>query len=267
MKKILFIVSLLVSLIGIMAQNVGIGTNTPKAFFNVPDGKTVLFGSDSSGFGSKLIWYSKKGAFRAGYGFGSAGYDFDNSWDLPNVGTFSAAFGSGTVAKGSGSLALGEGTIASGQNSVAMGRLNADIPSALLMIGNGFDDGNGTIYRSNILTVLLDGRVGIGTTSPGATLEVAGQLKITGGTPGAGKVLTSDVNGLGSWKSQTCNLSIGDVYQGGYIFCLDQSGCHGLVADLNDLGIFRWATTSTNTKAYADWILGGGVQHKQDSFK
>lgn len=43
--------------------------------------------------------------------------------------------------------------------------------------------------------------VGIGTTTPGAKLEVAGQVKITGGTPGAGKVLTSDANGLATWET------------------------------------------------------------------
>ncbi|MFN8285370.1 MAG: hypothetical protein U0V74_01385 [Chitinophagales bacterium] len=41
--------------------------------------------------------------------------------------------------------------------------------------------------------------VGIGTPSPSARLEVNGQVKITGGGPGAGKVLISDANGLASW--------------------------------------------------------------------
>jgi len=46
------------------------------------------------------------------------------------------------------------------------------------------------------------GNVGIGTTGPGAKLEVAGQIKITGGSPGAGKVLTSsDASGLASWRA------------------------------------------------------------------
>ncbi len=45
------------------------------------------------------------------------------------------------------------------------------------------------------------GNVGIGTSSPGAKLEVVGQVKITGGTPGAGKVLTSDAAGLASWTT------------------------------------------------------------------
>ena len=48
-----------------------------------------------------------------------------------------------------------------------------------------------------------DGNVGIGTISPDAKLEVAGQVKITGGNPGANKVLTSDANGLSAWQSPT----------------------------------------------------------------
>ena len=48
-----------------------------------------------------------------------------------------------------------------------------------------------------------DGNVGIGTTSPGAELEVNGQVKITGGSPGAGKVLKSDANGLATWETFT----------------------------------------------------------------
>lgn len=45
-----------------------------------------------------------------------------------------------------------------------------------------------------------NGYLGLGTTTPGARLEVAGQVKITGGTPGLGKVLTSDANGLATWE-------------------------------------------------------------------
>lgn len=46
-----------------------------------------------------------------------------------------------------------------------------------------------------------DGNVGIGTSTPGAKLEVVGQLKITGGTPGDNKVLTSDASGVASWQT------------------------------------------------------------------
>ena len=51
------------------------------------------------------------------------------------------------------------------------------------------------------LTINKSGNVGIGITAPTAKLEVAGQIKITGGTPGANKVLTSDASGLASWQT------------------------------------------------------------------
>ncbi|QQS44667.1 hypothetical protein IPM65_03660 [Candidatus Roizmanbacteria bacterium] len=53
------------------------------------------------------------------------------------------------------------------------------------------------------------GDVGIGTTNPSAKLEVAGQVKITGGSPGANKVLTSDASGLATWQTLGA-ASIGD---------------------------------------------------------
>ncbi len=43
--------------------------------------------------------------------------------------------------------------------------------------------------------------VGIGTTTPTARLDVVGKIKISDSTQGAGKVLTSDANGLASWQT------------------------------------------------------------------
>jgi hypothetical protein len=52
---------------------------------------------------------------------------------------------------------------------------------------------------SNIYNV-NNGNVGIGTSTPGAKLDVNGQVKIQGGNPGVDKVLKSDANGLASWQ-------------------------------------------------------------------
>ncbi|MDQ1162918.1 hypothetical protein QE422_003286 [Chryseobacterium sp. SORGH_AS 447] len=54
--------------------------------------------------------------------------------------------------------------------------------------------------------------VGIGTSAPGARLEVnngstAGAIKIIDGTQGANKVLTSDANGVGTWKKSSATIS------------------------------------------------------------
>ena len=55
----------------------------------------------------------------------------------------------------------------------------------------------------NRMAITGAGNVGIGTILPdsAAKLEVAGQVKITGGIPGLDKVLASDAAGLASWKS------------------------------------------------------------------
>ncbi len=58
-------------------------------------------------------------------------------------------------------------------------------------------------YTERLTIMKSSGNLGIGTMNPGAKLEVAGQVKITGGTPGAGKVLTSDGTGLASWVTPT----------------------------------------------------------------
>ncbi|MBP7875486.1 site-specific integrase, partial [Candidatus Woesebacteria bacterium] len=56
------------------------------------------------------------------------------------------------------------------------------------------------VVQRDVMQIDGSGFVGIGTTVPGARLEVAGQVKITGGSPGAGKVLTSDSVGLATWE-------------------------------------------------------------------
>jgi hypothetical protein len=81
-------------------------------------------------------------------------------------------------------------SITSWSSNIAIGN-NAQVlfstGSNQLSIGNW-------IYGNN-------GNIGIGTTTPGAQLEINGQIKITGGTPAAGEILTSDATGLASWSS------------------------------------------------------------------
>jgi hypothetical protein len=53
------------------------------------------------------------------------------------------------------------------------------------------------------------GNVGIGVTDPDAKLEINGQIKITGGSPSANKVLTSDADGLASWATNSPSAAAG----------------------------------------------------------
>lgn len=63
------------------------------------------------------------------------------------------------------------------------------------------------------LSILDNGTIGIGNGSPNSSfkldingnLRVGGTIQITGGTPGVGKVLTSDASGNGTWQTASSN--------------------------------------------------------------
>ncbi len=76
---------------------------------------------------------------------------------------------------------------------------NKAVTANLANSANALDAPNGG--PTNVVFVKQDGTVGIGTTNPTASLEILGQIKISGGSPGPGKVLTSDGNGLAAWQN------------------------------------------------------------------
>jgi len=126
----------------------GVGVSSPQAALHVDghDGLLVTGGFMAGqmmnpGAGSRLHWYARVAAFRAGYAVGS-------EWDATNVGLYSAALGFATVASeecsfafgrqteasGEAATAFGSQTTASGARSTAFGmRTTADGPSATAM--------------------------------------------------------------------------------------------------------------------------------------
>ena len=78
-----------------------------------------------------------------------------------------------------------------------------------VMTGAGDADNDWKVVGKNMFA-MPTGNVGIGTTTPDAKLEVDGQVKITGGSPGVGKVLTSDAAGLASWQTPSSGGSDND---------------------------------------------------------
>jgi hypothetical protein len=61
-----------------------------------------------------------------------------------------------------------------------------------------------TLFATNNitrLTIAADGNVGIGTNNPTQKLDIDGQVRIRGGAPGVGKVLTSTADGTASWAN------------------------------------------------------------------
>jgi hypothetical protein len=67
---------------------------------------------------------------------------------------------------------------------------------------------------STKMTILGNGNVGIGTINPAAKLDVIGTVKITDGTQGVGKILTSDASGNATWLTPAAG---GDFMSNGSI--------------------------------------------------
>lgn len=71
-----------------------------------------------------------------------------------------------------------------------------------LYTNNSLSDAFRIAYNGNVrLHMNLIGWMGLNTTSPTQMLDVNGQVRIRGGSPGAGKVLTSDASGTASWQA------------------------------------------------------------------
>jgi hypothetical protein len=101
--------------------NVGFGTSTPEFKLTLNNGGILARGTLGEGAllttgdaGPQLIWYPRKGAFRAG------GVETDE-WIDENIGLYSTALGYRTTASAPYSTALGYRTRASGEYSFAVG--------------------------------------------------------------------------------------------------------------------------------------------------
>ena len=194
----------------LVALMIGNMTNTSHAQqLHVAEGQTVLFGKDTVGdgtVGGKFMWQPwKGGALRAGY------LNYDGSvgngttfWDPDSVAWASIALGNNTRATSTGSVSIGVRTRANNFAAVAMGHLSTcngnsafslgyyNRTNSFLSIGLGpgnvgrgnpyvwvetdpiLEVGNSldTTNRHNALTILKNGRVGIETDLPQASLHI-----------------------------------------------------------------------------------------------
>jgi hypothetical protein len=123
-----------------------------------------------------------------------------------------------------------------------------------------------------------DDRVGIGTSSPSSQLDLTEQIRIRGGNPGNGKVLTSDANGLATWQN-----GIPDVDNGLYVNTLANrirlggpllenttitQGAFGVTYNLSGTGDFNIQDNGINHFAVEDngnTVLGGDMEWRDNS--
>lgn len=124
------------------------------------------------------------------------------------------------------------------------------------------------------------GNVGIGIFYPEAKLEVNGQVKINGGAPGAGKVLTSDAAGMATWMNAPMSiLGIGQTTGFTNIFAelsflvipaiveltetagimINSTRALGTTTGINSSGTLSLYLCYRNTNGGAITTLGGGI--------
>ena len=178
-------------------DNIGIGTEAMNASggivgnYNIALGYQSMYttgkvaGTDNIAIGYQALQPSSDiGSYNIGIG----------NWALYGMGNGNAniQLGNWNV----GTLVAGQlnNVVAIGNEMNGLGITNTD--SNTILLGKRGSDGP---------------KVGIGTYKPGAKLEInngttAGAVKIVDGTQGAGKVLTSDANGLATWKRQALTL-------------------------------------------------------------
>jgi len=193
------------------------GTSNATADYSFATGAANASGLFSSAFGSSAAsapFATAGGSARAtvngatAFGENSAA---SGAWSIASgyyseaSGTSSTALGA-SRATGDGATAIGFGISAKADGGTTVGMYNniddnpvKGSPQAtdrIFQVGNG----TATASLSNAVTVLRNGNTGFGVLNPSAKLEVAGQVKITGGSPAEGRVLTSDANGLATWR-------------------------------------------------------------------
>ncbi len=194
----------------------------------------------------------------------------------------STAIGTVVFANNVGATALGTQNTATGHSSTVMGKNNIvksiggtvigmyndalDSPNPndtssldrIFQLGNGYYDANiDDEVRRNALTVLRNGNVGIGTTTPTQKLDVNGTIKTTGlqmpTGAGAGKILKTDANGIASWGTidgaglfstppipeLTCPLVVGSVGTGTQPTSVAVAGNYAYVVGNNTLQVIN----------------------------
>lgn len=273
----------------LVAQRVGINTDTPVAGLDILSNDGLLiqgeFGNGNlpfTGYGTRMLFNPKTGAFRTGRITDEENGAFEEWWNFFNVGDYSFAAGINTKAKGYGSSAFGHKTQANGLGSFAAGgrtnNANADMAFmsgfentaqsyAEFVIGQKAESytplgltyfdvndrlfvvGNGVNVPHNAMTILKNGNVGINISSPQYLLDVSGTARLN-------KAIIND-----SLKTNTLRISYGAA--DGYLLLSDANGNASWTSS-STLFSDDWTANGNNVFNNNSGNVGVGVNNPQD---
>lgn len=176
-----------------MAANTSGAANSALGSFSLNSNTT---GTDNTAVGGSALRANTTGSFNSAVGSGAL---FSST-----IGTQNAANGINSLysnVSGNNNTAIGYRSMftnTTGSNNTAVG-FQADVSSVALTNATAIG-ANASVTTSNTIQLgdaaVTTVNVGTGTTAK----LVAGQLQITGGTLGAGRVLTSDASGNATWQ-------------------------------------------------------------------
>ena len=242
--------------------NVGIGTIAPNAKLHVNgDGTNIAFRVQNSGQSKLLV------GTNGGVAIGS------NQTTLPanglyvygNVGIGTNEPDARLEISGPGAQSLRIHSSSSSPGQVSIDLLRAGTSFYDWQIRNTGGDLRFSWSADDLATVNdvfclkhSTGRVGIGSNSPAAQLHTTGTVRFAGaGTPGTGKVLTSDAQGNATWEP--LRYQVGDFAHGGVVFYVEPCGTKGLVCAIENRPAIEWGDVNYKINSTADGIYGGKI--------
>ena len=230
MKQNYFNVLLILSSIGMYGQtagNVGIKTSTPTNALTVngnssigsgyttiaaPANGAIIQGNVGVGTSKPVNNLTVSGNTSIGAGYAAIAAPANGAIIQGNVGVGTSKPVNDLTVSGNTSIGAGYAAIAAPANgAIIQGNVGVGTSKPvndLTVSGNSSIGAGYAAIAAPANGAIIQGNVGVGTSAPAAKLDVIGKIKITDGTQGAGKVLVSDANGVGSWRDTSATAIV-----------------------------------------------------------